>query len=185
MKIEIDTDDIMKLFEGVLSSNTVKNFAQQLIERDVARRSGYKNPYHPEDDLVNTFDTVDYTDLGKRKASNDLRTEKKERTISTTQADSLEKQNDDYFLNNEVLSDDMLTENEMPVNYTDPKTNKTSINSKMFSTSKKQVTTRKPVNVIEFISNRVSNRTDGNQTRQGDRQNYKPRQTRFMLVGRT
>ncbi|XP_047025631.1 uncharacterized protein LOC124634226 [Helicoverpa zea] len=182
MKIVIDTDDIMKLFEGVLSSNTIKNFAQQLIERDVARRSGYKNPYHPEDDLVNTFDT---TDLVKRKVSNDLRTEKKDRTISTTQADSLEKQNDDYFLNNEVLSDDVLTENEMPVNYTDLKTNKTGINSKMFSTSKKQVTTRKPVNVIEFISNRVSNRTDGNQTHQDDRQNYKPRQTRFMLVGRT
>uniref|UniRef100_A0A2A4JMU8 Uncharacterized protein n=1 Tax=Heliothis virescens TaxID=7102 RepID=A0A2A4JMU8_HELVI len=169
IKIVIDTDDILKIFQGALNSDTIKKFAHQLIERDVAKRSGYKNPFHPEDDLVNTFDTALY----KPKKVNKISKEIKDESVASIDGATIDidKENDDFFLNNEVVSDDMLTENEIPVNY---KANKSRNTSK-----KRKVITRKAVDKI--ISKRVSIRKDGNQTHHDDRQNYKPRQTRFAV----
>lgn len=108
IKIQIDPDDILKIINGMMSAETVKKFATQLAQRELEHGTGYKNPYHPEDDLVNTFN--DAVDKEKSILGNKLRQQSS--TTTEKEIDPLDLENDKFIDENEVLSEDLLTENE-------------------------------------------------------------------------
>lgn len=91
-----------------MSAETVKKFATQLAQRELEKGIGYKNPYHPEDDLVNTFN--DAVDKEKYNFENKLRQQSP--TTTEKEIDPLDLENDKFMDGNEVLSEDVLTENE-------------------------------------------------------------------------
>ncbi|CAD0200405.1 unnamed protein product [Chrysodeixis includens] len=93
-----------------MSAETVKKFATQLAERGLEKGSGYNNPYHPEDDLVNIFHEV--VDKEKVNYENKMKRQRPPVTTEKEPVDPLDVENDMFMDGNEVLSEDLLTENE-------------------------------------------------------------------------
>uniref|UniRef100_A0A2H1WW78 SFRICE_033507 n=1 Tax=Spodoptera frugiperda TaxID=7108 RepID=A0A2H1WW78_SPOFR len=140
IKIQIESEDVLKIFDGVVNSETIKNFAQQLVHRGISQHSGLTNPYHPEDDLVNKYDSVSSNEEpsplppGKHPFVIDLKNPlrvlqnlKKEIDVTNQDQNSvvdnnaeptndpLDQENEQFLNGNQVSNDDVLTEIEPAV----------------------------------------------------------------------
>ncbi|XP_022826240.1 uncharacterized protein LOC111356196 [Spodoptera litura] len=211
IKIQIESEDVLRIFDGVVNSETLRNFAQQLVQRGISKQNGVKNPYHPEDDLVNKYDAVvdkePQSPLPPGKHSfvidlkNPLRGEeniKREIDVSDQNQNSvideyagptkdpLDQENEQFLNGNEVPNDDILTEGELPVSL-----NNIEVKSKNDTLIEKDVTEKrikvKKENKKTVDTKRiVLTRKDDNGNEKGlelldDRYNYKPLQKRFVL----
>ncbi|KAF9409580.1 hypothetical protein HW555_011112 [Spodoptera exigua] len=203
IKIQIESDDLLKIFDGVINSETLTNFAQQLVQRGISKHRGVRNPYHPEDDLVNRFDTIvdkEQRSPGKRPFLIDLtnphrgiQNVKRETEVpnhnvvvnkhTETTKDPLDQENELFLSGNEVANDDILTEIELPY----IPLNDIEVKAKNDAIIEKDAT-------IKQINKEIKNTSDTKQiilTRKDehnkglefidDRSNFKPIQKRFAL----
>lgn len=53
IKLQIDSDDLLKILDGFMNSATVKKFTDQMMQRTAFKFGTYSNPYHPEDTVNN------------------------------------------------------------------------------------------------------------------------------------
>lgn len=167
IKIQFEPDDILKILNGVINSQTVKNFASQIVQRGFSKSMGYNNPYHPEDDLVNTFDaTVD-------KEKKQLQMSPKYNILRNANLDPLDKDNDNFILGNDVISDDALTDIDHP--------SKPVIKATEQVSDKPNEVQKKIVDSVQ--SQRILTRKDNKQEYKDDRLNFKSVQKRFLLIG--
>lgn len=91
-------------------SEVLQKFASQLVRRSSKNQKpkALENPYHPEDELFNSFNAD--VDKKSQYESSDSK------LVITT--DTLEKQNYQFLIGNDVASDDILTDAEdmKPIN---------------------------------------------------------------------
>ncbi|XP_063827046.1 uncharacterized protein LOC135076524 [Ostrinia nubilalis] len=96
IKIQIDTNDLLKLLSGFMSSELIRKFANQMVQRTAIKYGSYNNPYHPEDNIVNNMEAEN--------AANAL--------IDA----NLEKDNDNFLSGDEEKNEDQFSETEKSKN---------------------------------------------------------------------
>jgi hypothetical protein len=94
IKIQIDSNDLFKLVGGIVNSDNFRKFAEQIVKRTAMKYGTYNNPYHPEDNIVENFDTEN----------------------AAIEA-HLEEENNNFISGGEDRSDDQLSEGETTKNY--------------------------------------------------------------------
>lgn len=178
LKFKIDSDDVVKILNGLLNLDTFKNFATQIIQRNVGKHVGYSNPFHPEDDLVSTFNAA-IVQEHKR-----LKQKKKPKT--NTNMDSLDKENENFV--DDHLSDEAFSDKEA-IRMSEVKPNITTILKQITKKPFQAVKTTKNPNQVKHVSNvlvngRIISRRHGlpgELYHSDDRVNFKPIQKRFMM----
>lgn len=97
IKLEIETDDLIKLMDGIMKTEMFKNVANQIIQRSVKRNYGLYNPYHPEDKAISN------EDFKKTEKETSRKNEQKSRNIYFDNNDNslieskIEKENSNYM----------------------------------------------------------------------------------------
>lgn len=92
IKLQIETDDLMKLLNVIMKTEMFKGLAAEIIQRSATKKNGaYNNPYHPEDDTITNNNSEDKED---QKFKNLYPFNKETKIVES----KLEKENDNYVL---------------------------------------------------------------------------------------
>lgn len=105
IKIQIDSDDVMKIVEGIMKSRTFRDVAAEMVERSNLKRGIYNNPYHPEDDKSDSVEIG----IKRKQVKNSEENGAKVKLNKLKQSDDkIEKDNENYILDGVHISEDEL-----------------------------------------------------------------------------
>lgn len=104
IKLQIETDDLIKVLNGIMKTVMFQNFAAQLNRRSQSNTIKYNNPYHPEDDTDIVDNTQEIYERDKQKSRN-LKLDDTQIFLSESQIDT---ENKNYILSEYKTDEDML-----------------------------------------------------------------------------
>lgn len=114
VKVEIDSDDLVKIINSLLKTDTFRRIAEEIDLKSKHKISGaYYNPYHPEDgylneslDLKNNINLTTQTLLKSQSPSIILESTEINKIISDT---DLEQENDNFILSQAKREEERIT----------------------------------------------------------------------------
>lgn len=103
IKLQIETDDLMKLMDGIMKTDLIKNFVAQIIPRSESKTGIYNNPYHPEDDFANHESTQE---KNKQDESGNFKPYSER---NSTYESKIEMENDNFILGQDEKYEENIT----------------------------------------------------------------------------